>query len=228
VVKDDVGETVLEMASWPETVVLDSITDIAELVTVEIRKISPQKTGKDGLPVDSERYWNVLLDRTRKLVRAFRDVPAHVLFLALLADKETGEGEEKTRWVGPQMPMRSLPNVIMAAVNVVGVTYRRRATKIDPETGSLPMLYGIATIGPDYMNLKPYPPLRDSEVTDFSSWIARINGVDDGAEAPPPRDATAQVIDETPKHEDDDAPTKEVKEVKEVKKRARKAEPVPA
>jgi hypothetical protein len=180
------------MDPWPESVVLDSITDIAEMISAEIREQSPPKTGKDGLPVDSERYWNVLSDRAAKLIRAFRNVPLHVLFLALLADKEIGEGDEKSRWVGPQMPMKSLPNVIMAAVNVVGVTYRTRSKTVDAKTKQRPMVYGIATTGPDHMQIKPYPPLRDSEVTNFTSWVKRINGVDDGSAAPPPMDASAQ------------------------------------
>lgn len=197
VVLDNDGSKVLELESWPDTIVLDSITDIADMVSKEIREQSPQKTGKDGLPVDSERYWNVLSDRTAKLVRAFRDVPRHVLFLALLADKEIGEGDEKSRWVGPQMPMKALPNVLMAAVNVVGITYRRRSVTADPKTKQRPMVYGIATTGPDHMKVKPYPPLRDSEVTDFSSWVKRINGIDDGSVAPIPMDMSGHAVDDT-------------------------------
>lgn len=200
VVADDNGNVILKLDVWPETVVLDSITDIAKMVGTEIREQSPQKMGKDNLPIDSERYWNVLADRTEKLIRAFRDVPRHVLFLALLADKEIGEGDEKSRWVGPQMPMKAMPNILMAAVNVVGITYRTRSKEVvtDPVTKkpSRPMMYGIATTGPDHMKTKPYPPLRDAEVTDFSSWVARINGVDDGTVSPPPLDASAVVTAE--------------------------------
>jgi hypothetical protein len=196
VVLDNEGAKILELEVWPDTIVLDSITDIADMVSKEIREQSPQKTGKDGLPVDSERYWNVLSDRTAKLVRAFRDVPRHVLFLALLADKEIGEGDEKSRWVGPQMPMKALPNVLMAAVNVVGITYRRRSVTADPKTKQRPMVYGIATTGPDHMKVKPYPPLRDSEVTDFASWVKRINGIDDGSVAPIPMDLSGQSTDD--------------------------------
>lgn len=191
VVMDDAGNVVLQSTEWPETVVLDSITDVADTVSKEIREQSPQKLGKDGLPVDSERYWNVLSDRTAKLIRAFRDLPMHVVFLALLTDKEIGEEGDKQRVIVPKMPMRALPDVLAAAVNVVGVTYRKRATVADPVTKARPMTYGIATTGPDCMMLKPYPPLRDTEVTDFTSWVARINGIDDGSVAPPAPDLTA-------------------------------------
>lgn len=203
------GDVRFELAEWPETVVVDSLTDACELVTEEIRRQAPPRPGKDGLPVDSERYWNVLSDRCAKLIRAYRDLPAHVLFLCLLKDKETGEGEEKSRVIAPQLPMNALVNVVMAAVNVVGVTYRRRGDAVqatDPDGKPAvrpdgkplmvrPMAYGVATTGPDFMELKPFPPLRDNEVTDFSSWVKRINGEDDGQAPPPPMDTSAVTAD---------------------------------
>jgi hypothetical protein len=189
VVRDDDGNAVMTLATWPETVVIDSVTDACELVSQEIREQSPPKTGKDGLPVDSERYWNVLMDRASKLIRAFRDVPMNVLFLCLLDERITEQDDgTKQKWVGPQLPMRKLPGVVQAAVNVVGVTYRRRAKTAD-KNGQRPMEYGIATMGPDWMQLKPFPPLRDYEVTDFASWCKRIAGIDDGSKAPEPMDA---------------------------------------
>lgn len=187
-VRDAEENDLFVLNEWPETVVLDSVTDACELVSEEIRLQSPPKIGRDGLPVDSERYWNVLGERAAKLIRAFRDIPLNILFLCLLdervsRDKETGE--ETSRWVGPQLPMRKMPGVVQAAVNVVGVTYRRRA-KVAQKDGTRPYEYGIATVGPEYMALKPFPPLRESEVTDFGSWCQRIAGIDDGSVSPSP------------------------------------------
>lgn len=181
-VRDDDGNVVFQSAEWPETVVLDSLTDACELVSAEIRAESPPKVGKDGLPVDSERYWNVLADRCAKLIRAFRDLPINTLFLCLVDDRMVGEGDEAKRVVQPMLPMRKLPMTVMAAVNVVGVTYRKRGDA--GKDGKRPMVYGIQTAGPDYVALKPFPPLRDQEVTDFSSWCKRIAGIDDGSIAP--------------------------------------------
>ena len=183
-VRNSADDVVLELATWPESIVLDSVTDACELISQEIREQSPPKTGKDGLPVDSERYWNVLADRAQKLIRAFRDVDANVLFLCLLDDRTTGEGDEAVRSVGPQLPMRKLPAVVMAAVNVVGVTFRQMNKQKQHE-------YGIRTVAPDYVETKPFPPLLPVEVTDFSSWCKRINGEDDGQRAPIPADMTS-------------------------------------
>ena len=221
-VRDDAGETVLELAEWPETVVLDSVTDACELVSEEIRTQSPPKIGRDGLPVDSERYWNVLGDRLQKLIRSFRDLPMNVLFLCLLDERvqKDKEGAEISRWVGPQLAMRKMPAVVQAAVNVVGVTYRRRA-KTAAKDGSRPMEYGIATIGPDFMQLKPFPPLRDYEVTDFSSWCKRIAGVDDGAAAPAPME-TLDDVGAPSSAGDVTAPADELKQPKKAEKKTSK------
>lgn len=189
VVKDNAGSVVLQSDVWPDSVVMDSLTDACQLVSDEIREQSPQKVGKDGLPIDSERYWNVLQDRTMKLIRAFRDLPLNVVFLCLLDERiqKDDDGKELSRWVGPQLMMRKLPNVVQAAVNVVGVTYRKVGAK-DKASGERAIEYGVATHGPDWMQLKPFPPLRPYEVTDISSWCARVNGVDDGAKPPAPMD----------------------------------------
>lgn len=171
------GNVVLESDEWPETVVIDSLTDACDLIIAEIRKQAPPQLGTDGLPVDSQRFWNVLKDRARALIKAFRDAPVHVLFLALLDDKEVGEGKSAARRVMPQLPMRTLPGIVQAAVNVVGVTYRQQTEDID-DNGNRGMEWGILTNGPAHYELKPFPPLRDRESTNFSEWVARILAAD--------------------------------------------------
>ena len=186
----DGEKVVFELAEWPESLVLDSLTEACELIAAEIRRESPPKLGKDGLPVDSERYWNVFSDRAAKMIRSFRDVDLNILFLCLLDDRTIGEGDDAHRWVGPSLSMRKLPGIVQAAVNVVGVTYRKQLADKTLE-------YGISTFGPDYVELKPFPPLRPSEVTDFSSWCKRINGEDDGSVAPSPMTDVAEASVET-------------------------------
>lgn len=178
VVQDEKGTTIVELTKWPRTLVIDSLTDACQRIIDEIRTQSPPKVGKDGLPNDSERFWNVLSDRVAKLVYAFRDAPMNVVFLCLLDDRMVGDDsddeDKKSRWVGPQLPMRKMPGLVQAAVNVVGVTYRKNGAK--DAAGDRVLEYGISTTGPDFMELKPFRPLRDSEVMDFSSWTRRING----------------------------------------------------
>jgi hypothetical protein len=209
------GAVAFKLEEWPESLVIDSLTEVIDIIVREIRAEAPPRPGKDGLPVDSERFWNVLEDRGRQFIKAVRDVPAHVLFLALLEDKEVGPRDGiKVRQVGPAMAMRKLQAGVMAAVNVVGVTYRRRVLvrdteSKDPKATKSGMVYGVTTTGPEYMALKPFAPLRDREVTDFSSWVARINGsLDSDEQQPPPM---IEDEDMTPAAEPDKAAEPETK-----------------
>jgi hypothetical protein len=178
IVKDEAGSVLFESAEWPESIVIDSITDVCKLIEADIDKLSPPKNGADGLPARSMRFWGVLGDKIEKFLRAFRDVDFHVLFLALKDDKTVGEDSDAVRIVGPSVPMRSVPGAIAAAVNVVGVMQRDmkpgKAPKDGEERPEATITHTVRTTGPNYMLLKPYRPLLDVEVPDFSDWVARI------------------------------------------------------
>lgn len=168
----------LPVEAWPETVVVDSMSDVMRLVEEEIRRQSPPKMGKDGLPVDSERYWNVLGDRCKNVIFGLRDAPVHKLFLCQEDDREVGEGEDKRRSIQPAMPMRKLPAVLSGAVNLTAYAYRREV-RPDPEAGKkkeIQISYGVMTVGPEYLLLKPCRPLRNHEVADFGLWVQAIRG----------------------------------------------------
>jgi len=189
VVKAEDGAEIFRSDEWPETVVLDSVTDACRLIDAQILIESPPKLGKDNLPVNSERYWSVLKDRCERLIRSFRDVDFNVLFLCLEDDKVMGEGDEAERKVGPSLPMRSLPDVVAAAVNVVGVMTRRVRQGVSEDGGraDAEIDHVVRTVGPQYMLTKPYRPLRDVEVANFSSWVERIRAdiAGEAVEAPP-------------------------------------------
>ena len=164
---------------WPETIVLDSATDACRLLIDEIRRQSPPTIGKDGLPVDSQRFWNVLIMRAQAMILAIRDLPLHAVFLALADDRESGDDDNKIRSLKPQMATKQLSHTLAAAVNVVGFTYRttrRGEAKANGGREENRIEYGVVTTGPEYMTTKPYRPLRDREVPDFSYWIRVING----------------------------------------------------
>lgn len=163
---------VQELPEWPETVVIDTLTDVCRLAINEIRDQSPPKPGKDGLPVDSQRFWNVLGDRIDRLILGFRDAPVHTVFLCQVDDREVGEDDERRRAVTPDLATRKHAGKLCAAVNVVGYSYRREKRG----QGQAELQYGVMTVGPEYMMLKPLRPLRDVEVPDLSYWVAKIRG----------------------------------------------------
>jgi len=161
----------------PKTLVIDSITDAFRLLEDEIKREAPPQKGKDGLDAVSERYWGALADRGEKLIRGFRNLPVNVLFLALEDEKQVGEGAEAERLVGPMLPMRKMPSVLAAAVNVVGITVRAIRAKAEGAKGDAKIVFAVRTVGPSCYLLKPCRPLRDTEVSDFSSWVDRMNDV---------------------------------------------------
>lgn len=158
--------------AWPETVVLDSLTDACELVEAEVRREAPPEKAKDGLERWTERHWAALRDRSEKLIRAFRDAPVHVLFLALQDDRTIGEGDEASRVVQPALPMRALPSFLASCVNVVGITSRKIEDRGDD--GQRRVVYEVRTVAASHYMLKPYRPLRDLEEPDFASWVSRV------------------------------------------------------
>lgn len=162
----------LELAEWPETVVIDTLTDVCRLAVNEIREQSPPKKGKDGLPVDSQRFWNVLGDRIDRLILGFRDAPVHTVFLCQVDDREVGDEDDKRRQMTPDLATRKHAGKLCSAVNVVGYSYRREIRG----KGQADLQWGVMTVGPEYMMLKPLRPLRDIEVPNLGSWIDRVFG----------------------------------------------------
>lgn len=191
---------VLELPEWPATVVLDDVTDAAEIITAEIRRESPPQLGKDGLPVDSDRFWNELRKRFLAFTRAFRDVPLHTLFLALLDHRPAREDDPDSKdWTGPMVPMRAFPGMLMASVAAVGVAYRKRVVSKDKDGKPVVSFHwAVATQASEAYEIKPHPALRPYEVPDFSSWVMRIVDPDAPAPpAPPPMDTASVMLDES-------------------------------
>lgn len=190
-----VEHTVVELTEWPETVVIDSLTDVCRILIDEIRRESPPKKGQDGLPVDSQRFWQVLADRYKNLVWAFRDVPAHVLFLALSEDREDGDDGAKVRVLTADLAMRKLPRVTASAVNLVAYAFRKEIRDKD----GVRIQHAVMTSGPEYMLLKPYRPLRDTEVPNFGTWVNMVRGAlaEPLPPAPAPSQESLQSLDDT-------------------------------
>lgn len=177
---DQSGAMVVEMNPWPESIVLDSLTDACQLVEEDILRDAPPKKGEDGLPVFSQRHWAELKKRCHRLFRAFRDVPAHVVFLCILEERvtETSDGRS-TRSIGPSLPMRKLPDLLMQATNVAGII-RRSVKRLDDgkkdldDDNQTQLVFEVYTSGPSMMKVKQYRPLRDVENADFSDWVERV------------------------------------------------------
>lgn len=180
----DDGKLVVEMDPWPETLVVDSLTDACELVEASIRKDAPPKKGEDGLDTFSQRHWVELKRRCQRLIRAFRDVNANVLFLSLVDEKTTDTSDgNTTRTIVPALPMRKLPDILMQATNVCGYMQRKvvrddngsvlRGDAPEGERGNMVLAVKVITNAPSYIKVKPCDALDDLEIPDFTSWVER-------------------------------------------------------
>lgn len=155
---------------WPKTIVVDQLTDVVRLCSEEIRRQTKgQKTDRDGLPRDADRYWGVLIDRMAAMITAFRDLPNHTVFLAHSKEEKTRskDSRETTTYTRPALPTADLPRLVVGAVNVVGVTFRRIESRR--------IRWGIATVTSDAVMCKPLPPLKPTEVPDLSDWFRRLD-----------------------------------------------------
>lgn len=156
----------------PQTVVVDSLTEMMKLVCDEIDEQSPPRIAKDGLPERTKRFWGVLGNRSDRLLRALRDLPYHVVMLARLVDKEVGEGQEKSRLVTPDMPMNKLGELTASVTNAVGISTKVAKAKLNADTE---YTFGVRFSGPGYFLLKALRPLGDVETSDVSDWIERLD-----------------------------------------------------
>lgn len=176
-------EKVLELPEWPLTLVIDSITDAAAMQRGELLKEAPPARGDSGLPDESFAHRRILKDRIIQLIRAFRNVPAHVVFLALRNDKDTYKNKRKVgvRWL-PDLPDKELPSRLMQAVNAFGVMY------IGRHDGGI--RHAILFGGEDWQGTKSFPPLRRYETPDLTELFGRIQGTwtAEVTAAPPPSD----------------------------------------
>lgn len=179
--KDDpeaAEKTIAELPyTKPKTVVIDSMTEIFQLLWDHMLEQAPPKTAKDGLPEVGKRHWGTMRDRAQAMIRTVRDLPYNVLFLALLDDREVGEDEQKERVVQPQAPMRAIPSMMVAAVNAAGVAKRDRLTRMDPATGDrvVEIRRYVQFLCPSFVLAKPIIGLDGDEEPDVSAWLAKLD-----------------------------------------------------
>jgi len=120
-------------------------------------------------------------DRSKGLVRAFRDLPMHVVVTCLaetvvLGDDRNGQVVTRVMLTGKKLPAQ-----IGAFFNLVGFTYRISG----PDGGTA---YRVLFEGRADIDTKGMPGLRKREEPDVTYWLERaLHGA-------PPRDPSAKMI----------------------------------
>ena len=118
----------------PETIVVDSITEACELAASFIDENGGTES-KGGLTYRKLKAWGPIADKCTRVIRQFRDLPYHVLFLALVDERNHGSDDEPQMHYTPALPGRKLWKVLVASVNAVGVMRMRH--RRDEDTGKV-------------------------------------------------------------------------------------------
>lgn len=147
------------------TVALDSLTEMQRLI-IDLYKASNKGKKDEGITLPQ---WGEIIDRTIQMVRAFRDLPLHVIVTALAAETMVDKNaEEKQRLVRPELKGRSLPSELAQFFHVVGYHFRRlNQGQAD---------YRILLEGRDDFLTKPCPGLAYQEVPDFPYMVRTVIG----------------------------------------------------
>lgn len=139
-----------------ETVIIDSITDINETLKAEIEK----STGKSMQLQD----WGVLSKRMREILKGFRDLDMHVLFIAQETMEKDGEN------IAQCLPSLNgkLATEISYFMDIVG--YITIDTKGDRKVWTNP--------NPKTLSKDRTKQIGNNTAPDFSVWVDKVKGIE--------------------------------------------------
>ncbi len=154
-----------------KTVVLDSLNELQRMIRDEIMA---SKRGNHGDAVFTLQDWGVLTDKMRAMVRAFRDLPFHVVGITH-ADAQVEEGGP--RHLLPMFMGRSLPNEIAGYFSVVGYQYRKQSKG---EDGEVVTTRHVLLQGPPTVVSKGLPGLDPVESPNITVWLDKVTKYNPG------------------------------------------------
>lgn len=177
---DDVEEVMLWLRRNPKkykTVVLDTMTQLQELVVQEVaesrkRKLKGKQAGEFGTL--QKQDWAEVSSKLKSIIIDYRDLPMEVVFIAQervfnLDDEESDSADQLAPEVGPAL-MPSVKQVLNAAVTVVACAFVRRKTVTKEIKGKKvkreKSVYALR-LGPNPVYTTKVRKPRDIEAPDF-------------------------------------------------------------
>jgi hypothetical protein len=184
----------------PKTLVIDSLTEALEMVAAEVDKQGGQDTDKSGLTYRKLKAWNVIGDKGWRLIRAFRDLPYHAMFLCLEGERNHGSDDDPDTHYAPLLPGRQLPKMLARSVNVLGHLVLRRGREND----RMVVKRFVEFVADDTVATKTAYPLRRREPADVGAWLRTLADEKVSTETP------EQVAGEPNTENDDETNEKEI------------------
>jgi len=156
-----------------KTIVVDSLNEIQRMIRDEIMRSKPQARNPKA-----ERFtlqdWGILTDKMRGLVRAFRDLPFHLIAITHASVETNDDGGD--RRVLPSFQGRSLPNEIAGYFSMVGYQYRTREVVGESDDARPVTIRRVMLEGPDAVLCKALPGLDAIEDPNVTDWLAKLAG----------------------------------------------------
>ena len=157
----------LREATGCDTIVIDSLTELQRMLRDDIM------AAKGGSGNANVRWtlddWSTLTDRMRKLLRMIRDLPFHVVAIALA---EVNTDENDARYVVPAFQGKKLANEVAGYFSMVTYVYRQMETQ---EDGTTELQHRALMRGPSTYITKTVPGLESLEICDVSDWLERTS-----------------------------------------------------
>lgn len=144
-----------------ETVIIDSITEINEIIKADIEK----KTGKAMEIKD----WGTLAKNIKEILRGFRDLPMHVLFIAQEATEKDGDVVTK---VVPSLNGKAATEIAYF-MDIVGYLY------IEKGTGARKL---ITLPNSMYLTKDRSKVIGNDTPADFAAWVDKVSKIALGKE----------------------------------------------
>jgi hypothetical protein len=154
--------------SAPASVVFDSATEVTRVLMERIEATATLTVGRDGLPSKDVRFITYYKEQADRLFRSLRDVPAHVLILARMVDRDSDAG----RYQGPDLTYATLGEALSSTVQATGVL-RASQERIDRKDRDSPKrtIRTVEFAGPEYVLTKGVEGLKPTEAPDFAAWV---------------------------------------------------------
>lgn len=162
---EDLRETTRYLLDHPGTfdlVLLDNLSDVQEFIKTEL--LSSDK--KRDLNVLSIGEWQILVDKTIAVVKAFRDVPdTHFICVGHFGE---AYDDRQQRFIRPSVLGKSLPSRLSATLSLVGYFH----TDILPNG----LRRQIVFAGASNILTKPHSSLRNIEYANLEFILAKMTG----------------------------------------------------
>lgn len=161
---EDLREVTRYLLNYPgrfDVVVLDNLTDVQDFIKAELL-LSDKKR---DLSVLSISEWQILVDKTIAILKAFRDIPdTHFICIGHFGENYD---DRQQRFIRPSMLGKSLPSRVSACMNVLGYLHT--------EVLSTGLRREIIFAGASNILTKPHSSLRNVEYANLEFLIAKMS-----------------------------------------------------